>query len=106
MTLLGRLFIGYLQTIRPRECEERGQPLAGRQTRWCSDACRMRHQCRQNQPPNLGAHYGLRPAQRTCPACGAIVTSQRATYCGITCRKRASRNRPGALMCAATLRSG
>lgn len=91
MTLLGRLYAGYLQTLQPRTCEECGGPLAGRRadTRWCSDTYRMRHQRRQNQPLNLGAHYGLRPAQRTCPICGATITGPRATYCGATCRKRA-----------------
>jgi predicted nucleic acid-binding Zn ribbon protein len=95
MTVLRRLLAGYLQTLQPRVCEECGGSLAGRRsdTRWCSDACRMQHQRRLSQPLNLGAHYGLRPAQHTCPICGVGVTSQRATYCGPTCRKRASRSR-------------
>lgn len=101
MTLLGRLFTGYLQTLKPRQCEECGGSLAGRRTdtRWCSDTCRMRQRRRQNQPLNLGAHYGLRPARHTCPICGATIASQRATFCGATCRKRASRARPADVQC-------
>ncbi|MBN2113692.1 MAG: hypothetical protein JW785_06145 [Acidimicrobiia bacterium] len=95
MTLLRRLLTGHLQTLQPRACEECGTPLTGyrRDAKWCSDACRMRHQRRRNQPINLGQYYGLRPARRTCPICGTAVTSRRATYCGANCRKKASRAR-------------
>ena len=90
MSKLTKILTEWINTPPSRACQECGASLARRRsdTRYCTDACRMRHNRRQQKPPNIGKTLGL---PKSCPICGTHITSDRATYCGATCRKKAWR---------------
>lgn len=98
-----RMFRRGLITCKRKGCEVQFCPYRGN-TRYCSDACRIRHL-------SLQAYYRRKKARkqtaRTCSVCGRCVKGRRvdAIYCSVKCNRRAVRARKKAT-CSSTPMQG